>query len=146
MPGTNVFSGARARFYIDTGEGGGPEKVAYAGGVSGEETIDYEPVDVLDMIETLEFVPIAYRCALNAQVFRVIGNSLKNLGIMPTKDNILTSGNMTATIEDRQNPGSTMAHVSGVKVQTKSWDVSARGIVAENISFVAILMKDESEV
>ena len=71
----NVFSGARARFKINQ------SAVGYAAGVSGSESIDYEPVDVLNLLEVKEFVPVAYRATLSAQIFRVIGSSLKRLGI-----------------------------------------------------------------
>jgi hypothetical protein len=136
---TDVFSGARARLKIDN------NTIGYCGGISGEESIDYEPIDVLDLIHTKEHVPIAYRCGMNAQVFRVLGESLKNQGIMPIEDNILTDGVMEAQIEDKVT-GRIAAQISGVKVATKAFDVTARGIVAENVSFVAIRMKDESEV
>ncbi len=127
----NVFSGARARFKID----GVP--VGFAAGVSGSESIDYEPVDVLDLLEVREFVPVAYRATLSAQVFRVIGKSLKALGIFPKQDNILTSGDLTCTIEDRLT-GETMAQFEQCKAQEHTFDVTARGIVSENVTFVTI--------
>ena len=134
-----VFAGARARFKING------QKVAYAGGVSGEESIDYEPVDVLDLIEVLEHVPIGYRANLNANVFRVIEASLKNLGIFPLESNILASGALEASIEDNQT-GRTAYLFQGVKASTKSFDLSARGLVTENVAFVAIRVLDESEI
>jgi len=143
MP-SNVFSGARADFTIDV-PGQGPEKMAYAGGVSGEEAIDYEPIDVLDVLAVKEHVPVAYRCALNAQMFRRVGQSLKNLGIMPIEDNILSSGDMVATIKDSVSER-TIAHVSGVRVASKSFDTTARSAVTENVAFVCIRIKDEAEL
>lgn len=136
----NVFSGARARFLVN----GTP--VAFAGGVSGSESIDYEPVDVLDLLEVREFVPVAYRATLNAQIFRVIGQSLKQLGIFPVEENILTTGDLDCAIEDRLNAGTTMALFQNCKAQEHSWDVTARGIVSENVTFVTIRVRDESEV
>lgn len=135
----NVFSGARARFKID----GVP--VGFAAGVSGSESIDYEPVDVLDLLEVREFVPVAYRATLSAQVFRVIGKSLKALNIFPKQDNILTSGDLTCTIEDRLT-GETMAQFEQCKAQEHTFDVTARGIVSENVTFVTIRMKDEFDL
>ena len=135
----NVFSGARARFKID----GVP--VGFAAGVSGSESIDYEPVDVLDLLEVREFVPVAYRATLSAQVFRVIGKSLKALGIFPKEDNILTSGDLTCTIEDKLT-GETMAQFEQCKAQEHTFDVTARGIVSENVTFVTIRMKDEFDL
>ena len=138
MPST-VFAGARARFKVNG------QKVAYAGGVSGEEAIDLEPVDVLDLIEVLEHVPVGYRANLNANVFRVVGQSLKNLGIFPLETNILASGALEASVEDSQT-GRTIALFQGVKASTKGFDIAARGLVTNNISFVAIRCLDEAEV
>lgn len=139
MAASKTFSGARAIFLI------GSAPVAFAGGVSGEEMVDYEPVDVLALLEVREFVPVAYRVSLNAQVFRVVGDSLKRLGILPRQEEILTSGDLDASIQDKVT-GSTIALFQGVKCSGHSWDVTARGIVQESVSFVAIRVLDESEV
>ncbi len=135
---TNVFSGARAIFQIKGAT------VAFAGGVSGSESIDYEPVDVLDLLEVREFVPVAYRATLNAQIFRVIGQSLKQLGIFPTIENILETGDLDCAVQDKIS-GDTMALFLGCKAQEHSFDISARGLVSENVTFVTIKMLDESQ-
>lgn len=135
---SNVFSGTRAIFKIEGAV------VGFAGGVSGTESIDYEPVDTLDLLEVKEFVPVAYRATLTAQIFRVIGKSLKAIGIFPTEENILTSGDLDATITDRIG-GETMAQFQQCKCQEHSFDVTARGIVSENVNFVTIRVRDESE-
>lgn len=132
-----VFSGARARFYYDS------TPVGYAAGVSGEETIDYEPVEVLDLLEVREHVPVAYRVTLSAQIFRVIGDSLKQQNIFPKPEDIITSNAMSAHIEDKVSKNNPAAF-TGVRCAGHSFDVTARGIVSENVNFVAIRVKDES--
>jgi hypothetical protein len=134
-----VFSGPRARFKL------AGVTVAYAGGVSGEETIDYEAVDVLDLITVKEHVPVAYRATLNAQIFRIIGNSLKNQGVFPKPSEIITAEALTAAIEDAELTGSTMALFTGVRTAAHTFDITARGLVSENVNFVAIKLADESE-
>jgi len=134
-----VFSGPRARFKLDG------KTVGYAGGVSGEETIDYEPVDVIDLLEVKEHVPVAYRATLNAQMFRIIGNSLKAQGVFPTPSKILNSVSMTAAIEDAEITGKTIAMFTGVRTAGHTFDITARGLVSENVTFVAIRVADESE-
>lgn len=136
MSASNVFSGPRARFKIDG------NVVGFAAGVSGSEAIDYEPVDVLDLLEVREFVPVAYRATLSAQIFRVIGKSLKALGIFPQETNILTSGDLTATVEDTIS-GNTMSQFESCKCSEHAFDITARGIVSENVTFVTIRLKDE---
>lgn len=138
MAASKTFSGARAVFLINS------VPVAFAGGVSGEEQIDYEPVDVLALLEVREFVPVAYRTSLNAQVFRVVGDSLKKLGILPRQEEIITSGDLEAAVQDvvtRQ----TICLFQGVRCSGHTWDITARGIVQENVSFVSIRVLDEFE-
>lgn len=135
---SNVFSGARARFKVDG------NIVGFAAGVSGSESIDYEPVDVLDLLEVREFVPVAYRATLSAQIFRVIGSSLKGIGIFPIEENIITSGDLTCTVEDKIT-GNTMAQFENCRAQEHTFDVTARGIVSENVTFVTIRLRDEFE-
>lgn len=138
MAASKTFSGARAVFLINS------VPVAFAGGVSGEEMIDYEPVDVLALLEVREFVPVSYRTSLSAQVFRVVGDSLKKLGILPRQEEIITSGDLEAAIQDvvtRQ----TICLFQGVRCTGHSWDVTARGIVQENVNFVSIRVLDEYE-
>lgn len=133
-----VFSGARARFKFDD------VTVGYASGVSGEETIDYEAIEVLDLLEVREHVPVAYRTSLTAQIFRVFGDSLKNQGIFPRTEDIITLNALTAAVEDTVNSNS-MALFAGVRTSGHTFDVTSRGIVSENVSFVAIKVMDESE-
>lgn len=138
MAASQVFSGARSRFKIDG------SVVGFASGVSGSESVDLEPVDVLDLLEVREYVPVAYRATLSAQLFRLIGKSLKQQGVFPTEENILTSGDLTCTIEDKLT-GETMAQFEGCKAQEHSFDITARGIVSENVTFVTIRLRDEFE-
>lgn len=138
MAASATFSGARAIFLINS------VPVAFAGGVSGEEMIDYEPVDVLGMLEVKEFVPVAYRASLNAQIFRAVGGSLKAAGIMPRLENIIQSDDLTAAIQDTVTR-ETIALFSGVRTSGASWDITSRGIVSQNVTFVAIKVLDESE-
>ena len=60
-----TFSGARSIFLLNS------IPVAFAGGVSFEETIDYEPVDVLSLLEVAEFVPVAYRTTLSLSLIHI---------------------------------------------------------------------------
>lgn len=135
---SKTFSGARAIFMINSAQ------VGFAGGVSGEEMIDYEPVDVLSLLEVREHVPVAYRTSLNAQIFRVVGNSLKAQGILPVQEDIITSGDLEAVVQDSVTRN-TVQLFQGVRCAGHSFDITARGIVNENVPFVAIRVVDEFE-
>lgn len=139
MAASYTFSGARSIFLVNS------QPVAFAGGVSGEEMVEYTPVDVLNLLEIRELVPTAYTCSLNAQIFRVVGQSLKALGIFPRENDILTSGDLECAIQDTVT-GQTTALFQGVKCSGHSWDDTARGIVSENVSFACIRVMDESEI
>lgn len=147
---SHVFSGARAIFSIGP-EGSKGLPVAFAQSVSGEESIEYTPVEVLDVIEVREFVPVAYRASLNCAIFRTIGRSMKALKIFPKalQSDILTSGDLMCTVvDDNANGGTghTLYKYEQCKATTTNFDLSARGVVSENVSFVAIRRKDEFEL
>jgi len=146
-----IFSGARARFYI------GKDPIGFCAGVSGEEAVDYEPVDTIDFLEVREHVPVAYRASLSAAFFRLIGSPLKQyqgkngkaggIEIFPKLGNVLTSGALSASIhETKSGSGTVLAKFTGVRAASKTFDVSSRGIVTENCSFIAIKQIDESEI
>ena len=141
------FTGARARFSIEG------RKVGYATNCAGSTEIEYQPIEVLDNIEVEEFVPVAYRVTFTASRVRIVGDSLKSEGFFPSSgstpeehlQNILLQGDMVATIEDSKT-GNIMMTLEQVKIQSYNWTLNARGLVGEDITFVAVRMKDESEV
>ena len=150
MPGDvkgQVFTGARARFLIEG------VKIGFATNVSGSEEIDYENVEVLDNIQTQEHVPIAYRVTLTASRVRIVGRTLKSQGFFPSVGgdpeehlkNILTNGELGVQVEDNET-GSIFASYEQVKVASHNWTINARGIVGNDMTFVAIRVKDESEI
>ena len=142
-----VYTGARARFSIRG------RKVGYATQVNGTEEIEYQPVEVLDNIEVEENVPVAYRCSLTASHVRIIGETDKSLAFFPKNgknteehlSNILAQEDMVATLEDSKTSAISMT-AEQVKIASRNFAVSARGIVGTDNSFVLIRMKDESEI
>ncbi len=143
-----LLTGARARFSIDG------VKVGYARNVQIGENINYEPVQVLDNIETEEHVPVGYEVStFTASQFRIIGETLKSRGWFPSAGanteehltNILTTGELSATLEDSRT-GRIFASVEQVKIASHNFTVDARGIIGEDVTFNAIRLKDESEV
>jgi len=59
--------------------------------------------------------------------------------------NILNSGSLSATIEDRHTNQVVMT-VEGVKISERNTTISARGVVGKNVTFVAIRARDESDL
>lgn len=146
-----ILTGARCRFAIDG------RKVGYATGVDVAETIAMEPANVLDNIEVEEFVPLGYNVTFSASWFRIIDSdgegSVKGRGWFAERGadaaehlrNILLSGDMVATIEDTKT-GQIWAQVHELRMTSHNFRVDARGIVGENVEFVATYVKDETEV
>jgi hypothetical protein len=143
-----IFTGARARFLING------VKVGYARNVNLGDSIEYQPIEVLDNIEVEEHVPVAYRVdTFTASTFRIVGETLKTAGWFPKTggdvashlENILITGELTATIEDSKTK-QILATVEQVKISAKSLSVDARGVAGIDVTFVAIRVKDESEV
>lgn len=137
-----VLSGARARLTLDT------VKVALAMNVSFSEEITHDPVEPIDQFEVAEHVPTGYRVTFSSQMVRIVTNTIKNrdgVVIFPTLENILTRGEMTATVEDTPT-GSVIANIEGVKATRYSNNIGARGIVMKDVEYVAIRIRNESEI
>lgn len=145
MP-SEVFTGVRARFSING------VRVGYAVGVTIRETLVHEPIKVLDSIQVIEHVPVDYEVSLTADVIRLVDKPLKSLGWIPKQgatpkahlDNIMALGELVAQIEDNQT-GRVVAVVEGVRVQEQGMNITARGVVGQNVSMVAKRFRDESD-
>lgn len=136
MP-SQVFSGARARLSVDG------NIIGFTGAVSGSETVTYEPVETIEFLEIREHVPVGYGVTLNTQFFRIVGDSLKQRGIFPSLENILTSGAITVAVQDTQT-GLTPLSFEQARIAEKNFDVTPRGIVSDSCTWVAIRGRDES--
>lgn len=137
-----ILTGARARLNFDG------VKCALAMNVSYSEEIQHEPVECLDQYEVAEHVPTGYRVTFSAQMVRIVTNTIKNrdgVVIFPTLKNILTRGEMTATVEDSPT-ANVIANIERVKAQRYSNNIGARGIVMQDVEFVAVSIKNESEI
>ena len=137
-----VLSGARARLLIEG------VKVMYATNVSYSEEQQHDPIEILDDYSVAEHVPIAYRVTFSAQMVRVITNPIKlrdGVVIMPRVEDILTAPELTASVEDRAT-GRVIANIERVKCVRYTQNIGARGIVLNDVEFVAIRVRDESEI
>lgn len=135
--GSVVMTGAKAIFRING------TQVAYASNVSYNENIQLEEVNVLDRLETVEHAEVGYRVDFNCQTFRVQNQSVKQLGIMPRLEDILTSGELTAEIIDRQT-NSVLLLMEGVKLESRQTTVDARGLMTETWNFRGRKSSDEA--
>lgn len=150
FPKGDVFTGARARFMVNG------RVIGFATNCSGGETIQYEPVNVLDNIQVQEHVAVGYEVNFSASRVRLINRSVRSpdvnifpqLGQNPQEHltNILATefSEMNAVIEDTAT-GAIFMLLEQVKLRSRNFTITARGITGEDLDFVAIRMKDESE-
>ena len=135
---STVMTGAKAIFSLNS------TAIAFASNVSYNENIAYEPVNVLDKLEVVEHAEVGYTVDMQCQNFRVPNASVKQLGIMSTLPQILTQGELSASIIDRET-GAIILLMTGVKLQARQTTVDARGVMTETWSFVGRQSVDESE-
>jgi hypothetical protein len=137
-----VLTGARARLSLNG------TKVMYCSNVSWGEEIPHDPVEVLDQYDVAEFVPTAYRVTFGSQHVRVITQPVKlrdGVRIFARLEDILDTPDMTGTIEDHKT-GSCLANIEGVRCTRYTQNMGARGVVLTDTEFVAIRIRDESEI
>lgn len=144
----NVFAGPRCKFKIEG------KTIGYGTNVEIGESIEYTPCEVLDNIEVAEWVAVSYRVNFTCGSIKLVNQSLKQQGLFPNTGkssedhllNILNSGDLTATIEDSKAPYAVIATITGVKVASHNFRVSARAIVGEDITFVGTRILSEGEI
>jgi hypothetical protein len=137
-----VISGARTRLLLE----GVP--VAYATNCTIGEEYQMDPVEILDLLEVAEFVPVAYRVTFTAQMVRIVTKPIKNrdgIAIFPKLKDVITSGELTGALEDSVT-GTVLANVERVKASRYTNNIGARGIVLTDVEFVAIRIEDEAEI
>jgi len=142
-----ILTGARARLSFNG------VQVGYASGVSLRELITYEAIKVMDDIVAKSHEPTDYDVSGSADMVRVVGETIKSKGWFPQQGksnadflaNVIASGELVMTLEDNQT-GDIVATVEGVKLSERSINVLARGVVSTNVSFVARLARDESDL
>ncbi len=126
-----TFVGARAIFTINK------VIIGWARECSGSQTVQLQPVDVIGNLAPLEYQATGYVVQFRARLFRLLGKSLKQLGIFPKFDDILLSGEMSARIEDKYT-GEVIVNLVRVKARDINFTLDARGLYSEEVSFAAI--------
>lgn len=133
---SQVMTGAKAIFRLNG------IQVAFASSCSYTEDIQLEDVNVLDRIEVMEHAEVGYRVTLTCQTFRVQNQSVKQLGIMPRFQDILTTGVIGAEVVDRVT-NTVLLLMQGVKLESRQSQVDARGVYTETWNFRGITSSDE---
>ncbi len=136
--GSQSMTGAKAIFRLNG------TQIAFASSVTYNENIQLEEVNVLDKIETIEHAEVGYRVDISCQTFRVQNSSIKQLGLMPKLQDILTAGELTAEVIDRTT-STVLLLMEGVKLESRQTTVDARGLMTETWNFRGRKASDESD-
>jgi len=148
-PGTRVFAGDRAIFSYNG------EIIALATGISGSEDIGQEAIEVLGRLPAVEHVPISYRCTLSCSIFRSISRrtdpktsaspgSLREQNIFPRLSQILIVEGVDVAVYDELSKKA-IYFFEQVKAASRNFNIPARGVVLENLTFVTTRMLDEGD-
>jgi hypothetical protein len=140
MATSKIITGARSIFKLNG------KKVAFATGVTVNQTINFEPFRPLDSVFVVENVEVSYDCSLAADEVTVIGQSPTQQGLWPAMNQlaILTESEMTAEIYDALS-GQLVLNVVGVKCNTNNRQFRANQIVANDLTFVARIVNDVTD-
>jgi len=132
MATRRAISGARARLSI------GSNVVGWATGVSAQETISLQPVEVLGEIDVQEHEPIGRTVTMNADYVRIDQESLQKQGYWPTGSTkaVVEMLEMTAELIDVVT-NKVIYKLEGVKPETRSWRLDRGGLMTLNASFRA---------
>lgn len=138
MADPRVFSGPRSRVTC------GGVVLGWLTDISGSEAFAYDEIDCMGVLEVAEYVLVGYRASFQASIVRIIGRSLKSLGIFPTLEAALTSGELSVGVEDKLT-GQVVYQFVGARCSEKPFSGSARAHFAENTSWLCTRVLDEFE-
>jgi len=130
-----VVTGARAIFRING------QKIAYASNVSYNENIAIEDINVLDKYNPEELAETGYTVDFTCNVFVQEESTIKELGLMPRFEELMTTGVMTSEIIDHKTE-KVLLVLSGVKSIGRSGTIDSRGTATETWNFRGL--KEES--
>lgn len=144
-----AITGARAKLSISTDSG--DHEIGWAMGVSVQEQIQQQPVNVLGLIDPVEIEPVSRSITVTCDYVRITSESLQSLGVWPghsandtvATQTVLSFGDLTATIYDITDD-SVIYKIEGMRPQSRSFRVDRGGIMTVNSQFIARHMYDQS--
>tara|TARA_Y100000114_G_C11649320_1_gene273342 strand:- start:79 stop:516 length:438 start_codon:yes stop_codon:yes gene_type:complete len=137
-----TITGARCKLLIRGVE------VGFATGISISENIQQQPIDILGEIDSVEIEPTGRSVSMTANLVRIKGETVQSLGIWPKVDGgtveAVNFPAMDALILDSVDDSTVLYKVEGLKCQSRSLNVDARGVFSLNVSFIGLRMFDET--
>ncbi len=133
-----VHSGNTVLLYING------KKVGRASNLSPDEDFGLEPIHEIGEIKPVENVATRYTGRVRLSKFKVIKQSLKQLGIVPTPENVLKTDTLEITMIDKIT-NQPLVTLRGCSAATYQENFQAGAIVGEDASFNYISRVDYDE-
>lgn len=131
------FTGPRARLLLRG------RIVGYCTGIAIAEAVEYQPIDPIDSIHTVEHAEVAYRVTGTLDFVRAVNVSATEKGYWnKLQDMIAGQTEYTMVVQDSVTQ-QTLYTVLGWKPETKNFRVEGRTLAGENITFVGQVALDE---
>lgn len=139
---TETFAGARAKIFATTATG--RQQVGFATGVSGQENIMLQRIDVLGDIDSTEITPVGRTVSFSCDYVRMLKNSIQEQGMFARGDTeaVITFDELTFEIEDDIS-GEVVWTIVGAKSESRSWRVDRSGVMTSSVSYQARKLFDE---
>ena len=140
MVDTNKYvTGPRAILKVN----GAP--VGYCTGITIQENVEYQPIEPIGSIHTVEHAEVAYRVTGTCDFVRIFNNNASS-NLLWTDMNDFKDGITPLEMEVLdQVQDKTLYTVFGFKPESRSFRVEGRTLAGENVSWVAKAIKDESQ-
>lgn len=145
-----MMTGARAILKIDSGNGAGPQIVAFATNVGYRIAIPHASVNVLGRYSAARHEPLGYDVTVNCGILRFIGvansgnHPTGQSGIQPKLQEIINSDELRIEILDRAN-NEPVVVVEKVRLTDRGGSMNARDLLSENWTFVGIVADSTGE-
>lgn len=127
--------------------------IGYAVNFTAREDLAHQPANFIGNIRTTENVATRYTVSGSMSMVRIVGETVKSQGLFPKSgnsslehlQNVLAQELLTFVVED-QKTNQPVGQVEGVSLTTNGLSIDGDSISGNDVDFVAIVLRDESEL
>jgi len=146
-PTTKSITAARCRIQING------KIIGFGTGLQCNVTYSYQPVEVIDNLETEEHAPVGYTVDGSISLVEISKRSSTTMGLRPPRgkdadehlQNLLLMDDAVIVLMDK-GVNKNFRQIQGVRFNSDGFSVNARGIAGVNVGFHAIRELDVSEL
>ena len=146
-PPSNTLTGSRVNFMLEG------NLVGFASNLSYSHNYTLAPLNVIGSIETIQHIPVQYQAGITFNNFRVLGRTLRTLGLWPRIGKnptdhmmaLIQIPELTAVCEDVVTQ-TIILIAEGVRIESSAVQMAANSLMQEDISCVCrrILLEGDS--